>query len=158
MEYSKRKVKAHVLADTESDPELSDSSSSESDSSADSNYSKSKRKKRDKKKKRQNHKKQDSSDSLSSNSDSSDDSEYIRKRHKNKNHWKNDPIKLCKKLTEKLLTTTYKSKIIKFKLDKDLLQRRIFFLTFLESLDIIFPSIKKLVNYYYIIPSYFWII
>ena len=33
-----------------------------------------------------------------------------------------------------LLTKAYKSKIIKFKLDEDLLQRRIYFLTFVESL------------------------
>ena len=32
---------------------------------------------------------------------------------------------------------TYKSKIIRFKMDEDTLQRRIYFLTFVESLDII---------------------
>ena len=48
------------------------------------------------------------------------------------------------KLTEKFLTTAYKSKIIRFKLDEDPLQRRIYFLTFVKSLEMIFPSIKKL--------------
>ena len=39
---------------------------------------------------------------------------------------------------EKLLTTEYKSKIIRFKMDEDPLQRRIYFLTFVESLEMIF--------------------
>ena len=64
-----------------------------------------------------------------------------RKRRKNvKIHRKKDPIKLCAKLTAKLPTTAYKSEIIKFKLDKDLLQRRIHFLTFIESLKMIFSQ------------------
>ena len=33
--------------------------------------------------------------------------------------------------------TAYKSKIIKLKLDEDLLQRQIYFLTFIESLEMI---------------------
>ena len=41
---------------------------------------------------------------------------------------KQDPIKLCTKLTAKLLTTAYKSKFLKFKLDEDPLHRRIYFL------------------------------
>ena len=47
-------------------------------------------------------------------------------------------IKLCAKLTTKLLTTSYKSKILKFKLDEDPLQRWICCLTFIESLEMIF--------------------
>ena len=43
----------------------------------------------------------------------------------------------------KLLTTAYKSKIIKFKLDEDPLQRRIYFLTFVESLEMIFLQYKE---------------
>ena len=53
---------------------------------------------------------------------------------------KKDPIKLCATLTAKFLTTAYKSKITRFKLDEDPLQRRIYFLTFLESLDMIFSQ------------------
>ena len=93
--------------------------------------------------------KQHSSDSLSSDYYSSDDSDYkIKIRDKNKRYCKNkrDPIKLCAKLTEKLLTTAYKLKVLKFKLDEDTLHNRICFLTFIESLDMIFPSTRKLVN------------
>ena len=36
--------------------------------------------------------------------------------------------------------TAFKSKIIRFKMDEDPLQRRIYFLTFVESLDIIFSQ------------------
>ena len=43
---------------------------------------------------------------------------------------------------EKLLTTAYKSNIIKFKLDEDPLQRRIYFLTFVDSLKMIFSQYK----------------
>ena len=53
-------------------------------------------------------------------------------------HCKKDPIKICETLTEKLLTTSYKSKIIRFKMDEDTLQRRIYLLTFVESLEMIF--------------------
>ena len=75
--------------------------------------------------------KQDSLDSYSINSDSSDESDYRHNIfHKKKIHRKKDPIKLCAKLTAKLLMTAYKSKIVIFKLDEDPLQRRICFLTF----------------------------
>ena len=57
-----------------------------------------------------------------------------------KKHRKEDPIRLCATLTEKLLTTAYKSKTIRFKLDEDPLQRRIYFLTFIDSLNMIFPQ------------------
>ena len=36
--------------------------------------------------------------------------------------------------------TAFKSKIIRFKMDKDTLQRRIYFLTFVESLEMIFSQ------------------
>ena len=144
---SKGRVKAHVPVEPESYSSLSDSSSNKYDLLNDTKYSKSNKKKYDTKKKDQKHKKQDSSDSLSSDSDSSDDSDYRRKRRKKKSHQKKDPIKLCVNLTAKLLTTAYKSKIIKFKLDEDPHQRRIYFLTFVESLEMIFPSINKLVTY-----------
>ena len=116
----------------ESEPSSSDSSeTSSSDSRAKKNRSK-------KKKKSCKHRQDDLPDPSSSDvSDSSDDSHYRRRRCKNKRHRKKDPIKLCASLTEKLLTTAYKSKIIRFKMDEDTLQRRIYFLTFVESLEMI---------------------
>ena len=109
------------------EPEPSSSDSTET-SSSDSRV---KKKKRTKKKKRRKHQKDDSSDpSSSDDSDSSDDSHYRRKRRNNKKHRKNYPIRLCATLTEKLLTTAYNSRIIRFKMDEDPLQRRIYFLTF----------------------------
>ena len=125
------------------DPEPSSSDLSETSSSD----SRAKKKKIKKKKKHRKHRKDDSSDPSSSrDSDSSDESHYIRKQCKNKKHWKKDPIKLCATLTENLLTTAYKSKIIRFKIDEDPLQRRIYFLTFVESLEMIFHSTQKLVQ------------
>ena len=119
------------------DPEPSSSDSSES-SSLDS---RARKKKRTKKKKRRKHRKDDSSDPSSSNdSDSSDDSHYRSKRRKNKNNRKKDLIRLCATLTAKFLTKAYKSKIIRFKMDEDPLQRRIYFLTLIDSLDMIFHS------------------
>ena len=44
-----------------------------------------------------------------------------------KNHRKTHPLKLCASLTPKFLMTAYKSKIIRFKLDDDPIQCRIFF-------------------------------
>ena len=43
----------------------------------------------------------------------------------------------------KLLMTAYKSKIIRFKTDEDLLQRRIYFLTFIDSLDMMFSRYRE---------------
>ena len=43
----------------------------------------------------------------------------------------------------KLPTTAYKSKLIRFKMDEDPLQRRIYFLAFVESLEIIFSQYKE---------------
>ena len=40
----------------------------------------------------------------------------------------------------KLLTTAFESKMIRFKLDEDPLQRRIYFLTFIDSLNMVFPQ------------------
>ena len=68
---------------------------------------------------------------------------YRRKRRKNKKLWKNDPIKLCATFTEKLQMTAYKSKIIRFKMDKDPLQRPINFLKFIDLLDMIFSQYKE---------------
>ena len=60
-----------------------------------------------------------------------------------RSYQKKDLIKLCARLTAKLLRTAYKSKIIDVKLDEDLLQRWIYFLTFVESLEMIFPQYKE---------------
>ena len=85
--------------------------------------------------------KNDSFDPSSSNDyDYSSGIDYRRKRRKRKINRGKDTIKLCARLTEKLLTTAYKSKIIRFKMDEDPLQRRIYFLTFVESLEIIFSQ------------------
>ena len=73
---------------------------------------------------------------------------YIRDAIKIGSIRKKYPIKLSAKLTANLLTIDYKSKIIKLKLDEDLLQHRIYFLTFIESLEMIFSSINKSVKYY----------
>ena len=130
-----------------------------SDSSDSSSFSESarKRKKSKKKKKRRKHRKDDSSDMSSSDysddSDDSEDSHYRRRRRKNKKHRKNDPIRLCATLTAKLLTTAYKSKINRFKLDEDPLQRQIYFLTSIDSLNMIFPNIEKLLKSFLIIQK-----
>ena len=91
------------------------------------------------------------SESLSRNSDLSDDSNYkcrIRdKKKKCQKRKKQDPIKLCANLTSKLLTKLYKLKVLKLKLDKDPLQHRIYFLTFLESLEMVFHGTRKLARY-----------
>ena len=50
------------------------------------------------------------------------------------------PIKLCARLMEKFLTTAYKSKIIRFRMDEDPLQRQVYFLTFVESLEMMFSQ------------------
>ena len=80
---------------------------------------------------------------MSSDYDWSDESDYRRKRRKKKSHRKKDPIKLCARLTAKLLMTAYTSKIIKFKLDEDPLQSRILFITFVESLEMIFSKYEE---------------
>ena len=117
------------------DPETSSYDLSETSSSE----SRAKKKKSTKKKKRRKHRKDDSSDPSSSDkSDSSDDSHYRRKRRKNNKHREKDPIRLCATLTSKLMTTAYKSNIIRFKMDEDPLQRRIYFLKFIDLLDMIF--------------------
>ena len=139
--------KWNILDNPDLEPSLSDSSLKKSSSD-----SSSRKKKRDKKKKRRKHRKYNSSDPfLSERSDSSDDSDYRRKQHKKKSHWKNYPIKLCARLTTNFLTTVYKSKIIGFKIDEDPLQRRIYFLTFIESLEMIF---SQYIENYEVITDY----
>ena len=57
-----------------------------------------------------------------------------------KKHRKKDPIRVCATLTAKLLTKVYKSNIIRFKMGEDPLKRRIYFLTIIDSLDMIFSQ------------------
>ena len=57
---------------------------------------------------------------------------------------KKNLIKQCLTLMENLLTTAYKSKIIRFKMDEDPLQRQIYFLTFVESLEMIFSQYTEI--------------
>ena len=127
-------------------PDLPPSDSSDSSSSD----SEKKRKKRKDKKNRHKHRKDDSSEPSSSDdfddSDSSEDSNYRRRRRKKKKHREKDPIRLCATLTAKFPTTAFKSKMIRFKMDEDPLQRPIYFLNFIDSLDMIFLNIEKLVK------------
>ena len=82
--------------------------------------SRARKKKRTKKKKRCKNREDDLSDPSSSDDyDSSNDNHYRRKQRKIKKHRENDLIKLCATLTAKLLTTVYKSKVIRFKMDED---------------------------------------
>ena len=81
--------------------------------------------------------------SSSNNSDLSYNSDYRRKRRRRKSDWKNDPIKLCALLTAKLLTTSYLKLFIKFNMDEDPLQQRIYFIIFLESLGMTFFQYKE---------------
>ena len=126
-EFLEQNGKGHVPDDPDPEPSLS--------------YSSSNKMKRYKKKKSKKYRKYDSSDPSSSDEyDYSNDSDYRHKKRKRKSDRKNNPIKLCARLTAKFLTTAYKSKIIRLKMDEDLLQHRIYFLTFLESLEIIFSQ------------------
>ena len=126
-----------------SDPDLPPSDSLDSSSPDSEN----KRKKRKDKKKRRKHRKDYSSDLSSSNdsddSDSSEDSHFRRRRRKNKKHWEKDPIRLCANLTAKLLTAAFKSKMIRFKLDEDPLQRQIYSFTFIDSLNMVFSQYRE---------------
>ena len=120
------------------DPSSSDSLDSSSSDSAPN------KKKSKKKKKRRKHWKYNSSDPSSSDDyDSSNDIHYRRKRRKYKKYQKKDPIRLCATLTAKLLTTAYKSKIIRFKMDEYPLQSRICFLSFIDSLGMIFSQYRE---------------
>ena len=136
------KRKTHIPGELDPDPSSSDSLSHKSNSPKDSNYSKSSKKKairrksviNTKKRTRQNHHR----------------SILIRpttvttyaKQQKKKSHQKTNLIKLCALLTAKLLTTAYKSNIIRFKLDEDLIQRRIYLLAFVESLEMIYSQYR----------------
>ena len=62
----------------------------------------------------------------------------IRKRATRKGNQSN-----YAQLRENFMMTAYKSKIIKFKLEEDPLQRRIYFLTLIESPEMIFSQYKE---------------
>ena len=53
---------------------------------------------------------------------------------------------IMRNLTAKFLTTAYESKIIRFKMYEDPIQRQIYFLTFIDLLDTIFLNMEKLVK------------
>ena len=138
MDSSKHEETHEPEVNPDSEPSSSDSSETSSSGS------RAKKKKITKKKKRRKHQKDDSSDpSSSDDSDSSDEIHYRRKRQNNKKHRKNDLIRLCATLTAKLLTTAYKSKIIRVKMDEDLLQLQIYFLTFIDSFDMISSQYRE---------------
>ena len=125
---------------------------SDSSSSSDSEH---KRKKSKNKKKLRKHRKDDFSYPSSSDdfdeSDSSEESHYRRRQRKNKKYWEKYPIRLCANLTAKLLTTAFKSKMIRLKLDEDPLQRRIYCLTFIDSLNLVFSLYRdtyEVLRYY----------
>ena len=54
-----------------------------------------------------------------------------------------ESMKRCAQLTSKLLTAMYKSKVIKFKLEKDPLHHRVYFLSFVDSLKIVLSKISE---------------
>ena len=94
----------NVPADPDSDPSLSDFSSLESSDSSDEKYYKQR---------------------------------WRAKKDRNKRRSKtrfDQPINKCANLTYKILTTAYKLKVIRFKLDKDPLQFWVYFLSFMNSL------------------------
>ena len=131
------------------EPDPSSSDSSDSSSSSDSRRRRKKIIRKIIGKKRRKHQKYESDPSSSDDydgSDSSEDGHYRRRRHTHTEHRKKDPIRLCATLTAKLLTIAFKSKMIRFKLDEDPLQRRIYFLVFIDSLNMVFPNIEKLVK------------
>ena len=147
--YSSKHSEKHK-PEVNPDPEPSSSDLSDSLSSD----SRARKKKSTKNKKRRKHQKDDLSDPSSrDDSDLPDDSHYRRKRQKDKKHWKKDPIRPCATLTAKLLTTAYNLKIVRFEMDEDPLQRRIYFLKFIDSLDMIFHSTEKLVKFFDIIQK-----
>ena len=114
MEFSEENEKEHVPDDPDLEPSSSESSSNKNKSN--------------KNKMCQIDKKDGQSDPSSSNdSDFSNGIDYRRKQHKKKSYQKKDTIKLCAHLMAKLLMTAYKSNIIRFIMDEDPIQRRIYF-------------------------------
>ena len=91
---------------------------------------------------------QNLSDLLSRDSDLPDNMNYLRrglkKKEKYRKRKKHDPIKFCANFKTKLPTTAYKSKVLQLNLNVDPLHHRIYFLTFIESLDMIFTIKGKL--------------
>ena len=88
--------------------------------------------------------------SLSESSDSSDDGYYKQRRRakkdKNKRRSKtcfDEPIRKYTNLAAKLLTSAYKSKVFRFKLNKYPLQRRVYFIPFMNSLKIVLSNFSE---------------
>ena len=88
--------------------------------------------------------------SLPDSLDSSDNNSYKRRRRakNNKNKCRSktcfdDPIKKCETLAAKLITDTHKSKVVKFKLDKDPLQRQLYFLSFMNLVKTVLSQFKE---------------
>ena len=95
----------------------------------------------------------DAGQSYSSSSTPSDSSDY--KYSKRRQHTKNnknkrgskfifEPIKKYANLTAKLITAANKAKIIEFKCDEDPLQRWVYFLSFMNSLNFYTSQFKEI--------------
>ena len=69
----------------------------------------------------------------------------MQKKEKNKCRSKlfGDQIKKCTNLTANLFTDVYKSKVFKFKLYKDPIQCRVYFLSFVSSLEIVLSQFSE---------------
>ena len=92
-----------------------------------------------------------SDSSLSGSSHSPNDNNYKRRQcaNNNKNKLRNktcfhDPIKKCANLKAKVIISAYKSKVIKFKLDEDPLQRQVYLLSFMIYLKIVYHNLREL--------------
>ena len=54
-----------------------------------------------------------------------------------------DRIKKCAKLTSNIPKAAYKSKVVKLKLEEDLLQLRVYLISFMNSLKIILSQFSE---------------
>ena len=86
--------------------------------------------------------------SSSNPSDSSDSGYFKQSQRTHKKHQvessNTNPIKKCAKLIDKLLKAAYNYKVENFKLSEDPLQSRVYFLTFINSLKMIYHLLRKL--------------
>ena len=58
-----------------------------------------------------------------------------------------EPIKKCMNIISKIPTAAYKSKVIKLKLNEDPLHRRVYFLSFMNSLKIVLSSFSYIYTF-----------
>ena len=84
-------------------------------------------------------------------SSNSPDNDYFKriqgmKNNKNKHRGKTRLRDLIKNCTN--IAATYKSKFIKFKLDKGPLQHQVYFISLMNSLKIVYHNLRKLTLYY----------